>query len=142
MIYDISFTPPLEMFQHILEGQRPNGEWTLSILDTNDIVFGRVPNPEDSFGKHVSSSIYAAMQEKSEAVLPTVSLEGVPLIAGFVQSKLTGWIVAAGITEPSLVAPLWRKPCDCQRNRRCRARNRPRLRGQDGHGDRARRDAA
>jgi two-component sensor histidine kinase len=41
-------------------------------------------------------------------VLPTASLEGVPLIAGFVHSKLTGWIVVAGITERSLVAPLWR----------------------------------
>jgi len=74
VIYDISFTPPLEMFQHILEGQRPNGEWMLSILDANGIVFGRVPNREDTFGKHVSSSIYPEMQEKSEAVLPTVSL--------------------------------------------------------------------
>src|SRR5262245_21583416 len=46
VIYDISFTPPLEMFQHILEGQQPSGEWTLSILDASGVVFGRVPNPQ------------------------------------------------------------------------------------------------
>jgi hypothetical protein len=32
----------------------------------------------------------------------------VPLISGFAYSLLTGWIVGAGITESSLVAPLWR----------------------------------
>jgi two-component sensor histidine kinase len=108
VVYDISFTPPIATFQNILEGQRPNGAWTLSILDGNGIVFSRVPNPEETFGKQASASAYAAMQQKSEAVLPTVSLEGIPLISGFVHSTLTGWIIAAGVSERSLVAPLWR----------------------------------
>src|SRR6185312_14160181 len=38
----------------------------------------------------------------------TISLEGVPLITTFARSSLTGWIVAAGIAESSLVGPLWR----------------------------------
>jgi two-component sensor histidine kinase len=37
-----------------------------------------------------------------------VSLEGVALITSFVRSTLTGWTVAAGISERSLVGPLWR----------------------------------
>jgi two-component sensor histidine kinase len=41
-------------------------------------------------------------------MMPTVSLEGTPLISGFAHSALTGWIIAAGVTENSLVAPLWR----------------------------------
>ena len=45
---------------------------------------------------------------KPEATLPTVSLEGVPLITSFARSSLTGWTVAAGIAESSLVGPLWR----------------------------------
>jgi two-component sensor histidine kinase len=108
VIYDISFTPPLEMFRHILEGQRPSGEWTLSILDGNGVVFGRVPNPQDSFGKRATASVLSDMLQKSEAVKPTVSLEGVSLMSGFVHSALTGWIVAAGISERSLISPLWR----------------------------------
>src|SRR5579871_1216583 len=51
VVYDISFTPPLETFQRILERQRPNADWTLSLLDGNGLVFGRVPNPQESFGK-------------------------------------------------------------------------------------------
>jgi len=108
VIYDISFTPPLETFQNILERQRPNGDWTLSLLDGNGIVFGRVPNPQESFGKRATASILDAMLRRSEAVQPTVSLDGEHLMSGFVHSPLTGWIVAAGISERSLAAPLWR----------------------------------
>lgn len=57
VIYDISFSPPIEMFQRILEGQRPSEAWTLSLLDANGVVFARVPNPEETFGKHATPSI-------------------------------------------------------------------------------------
>ena len=40
--------------------------------------------------------------------MSTVSLEGVPLITSIARSTLTGWTVAGGISESSLVAPLWR----------------------------------
>jgi two-component sensor histidine kinase len=48
------------------------------------------------------------MFRHSEAILQTVSLEGVPLITSFARSPLTGWTVAAGISESSVVGPLWR----------------------------------
>jgi two-component sensor histidine kinase len=48
------------------------------------------------------------MFKTTEATLPTVSLEGVPLITTFARSSLTGWTVAAGISQNSLIAPLWR----------------------------------
>ncbi|HEX2365990.1 MAG TPA: sensor histidine kinase [Bradyrhizobium sp.] len=108
VIYDISFTPPIEMFQKILEGQRPSEAWTLSILDANGIVFGRVPNSQDSFGKQATASVLNDMLQRSEAVKPTLSLDSVQLMSAFVHSSLTGWIVAAGIAESSLIAPLWR----------------------------------
>lgn len=108
VIYDISFSPPIEMFQHILDAQRPSQAWTLSLLDRNGIVFGRVPNPEESFGKRATASILSDMLSRDEAAKPTVSLEGVQLMSGFTHSKLTGWIVGAGIAESSLTAPLWR----------------------------------
>ena len=108
VVYDISFAPPLEMFQNILESQRPTGDWTLSLLDGDGVVFGRLPNPQDSFGKRVTSSVVNDMLQKSEAVIPTLSLDGEALMSGFVHSPLTGWIVAAGISERSLAAPLWR----------------------------------
>jgi two-component sensor histidine kinase len=108
VLYDISFSPPIELFQTLIEKQRPSRDWTISIFDGNGINFARVPNPQETIGKRASPSLYAEMFRKSEATLLTVSLEGVPLITTFARSSLTGWTVAAGIAESSLVGPLWR----------------------------------
>ena len=45
VIYDISFSPPIEMFQSMIEKQRPNADWTISIFDGDGINFARMPNP-------------------------------------------------------------------------------------------------
>jgi two-component sensor histidine kinase len=108
VIYEISFSPPMAMFQTMLEKQRPSTDWTLSMLDRSATVFARVPNPQDTIGKRASPSLYEEMQQKHEAILSTVSLDNVPLMSSFTHSELTGWVVAAGIAENSLVAPLWR----------------------------------
>lgn len=108
VIYTLSFSPPLGIFQQLVERQRPDGQWTVSLLDSKGIVFGRAPNPAETFGKQASPSLYNAMFRSQEAALSTVSLEGVALASAFTRSRLTGWTVAAGVAEASLTAPLWR----------------------------------
>jgi two-component sensor histidine kinase len=108
VVYDISFSPPIEIFQGILEKQRPNPDWTISIFDAEGTNFARVPNPQETIGKRAPASLATEMLQKTEATFPTVSLEGMPLITSIARSQLTGWTVAAGIAERSLVAPLWR----------------------------------
>jgi two-component sensor histidine kinase len=108
VLYDISFSPPVEIFQALIEKQRPSQDWTILIFDGNGINFARVPNPQETIGKRASPSLDTEIFRKSEATLQTVSLEGAPLITTFVRSSLTGWTVAAGIAESSLVGPLWR----------------------------------
>ena len=108
VLFDISFSPPIEIFQAMIEQQRPSLDWTISIFDGEGINFARVPNPQETVGKRASPLLYAELFGKTEATLPTVSLEGVPLITSFTRSSLTGWTVAAGIAESSLVGPLWR----------------------------------
>jgi two-component sensor histidine kinase len=108
VLYDISFSPPIEIFQSLIEKQRPSQDWTISIFDGDGINFARMPNPEATVGKRASPSLYAEMQRRPEAIVQTVSLEGVPLITSFARSSITGWTVAAGIAEASLVGPLWR----------------------------------
>jgi two-component sensor histidine kinase len=108
VLYDISFSPPIEIFQALVEKQRPGEDWTISIFDGDGVNFARVPNPQETIGRRASPSLYAEMIRRPEATLPTVSLEGVPLITSFARSPVTGWTVAAGIAESSLVGPLWR----------------------------------
>ncbi|MCP4616006.1 MAG: sensor histidine kinase [Bradyrhizobium sp.] len=105
--YVISFSPPIGIFQYIIEKQRPNLNWTLSIFDGEGTNFARVPNPQETIGKRASPTLFAEMFRSSEATLTTVTLEGTPLITSFTRSALTGWTVAGGMPENSLVAPLW-----------------------------------
>ncbi len=106
--YDISFSPPMQIFQSILDRQRPGDAWTISIFDNDGVNFARVPNPKETVGKPASPQLHASMLREAEATLQTVSLEGVPLFTTFSRSPLTGWTVATGIAEHSLVDPLWR----------------------------------
>jgi two-component sensor histidine kinase len=108
VLYVISFSPPISMFQSIVENQRPSSDWTISIFDGQGINMARVPNPGGTIGQQASPLLYAELFKRDEATLPTVSLEGVPLLTTFARSSLTGWTVAAGISQSSLVAPLWR----------------------------------
>jgi hypothetical protein len=61
VIYDISFSPPIEIFQAIIQKQRPSQDWTISIFDGDGISFARVPNPQETIGKRASPSLYAEM---------------------------------------------------------------------------------
>jgi two-component sensor histidine kinase len=108
VLFDISFSPPIEIFQAMIEQQRPTEDWTISIFDGDGVNFARVPNPEQTVGQRASPSLAAEMLRKTDATFPTQSLEGVTLITGLTRSSLTGWAVAAGVAESSLVAPLWR----------------------------------
>ncbi len=108
VVYDLSFSPPIDTFQRLIEKQRPDKLWTVSLLDAKGVVFARAPNPEETFGKRASPSLYDAMFRKAEASLETVSLDQVTLSSAYARSRLTGWTVAAGVAESSLIAPLWR----------------------------------
>ncbi|MBR1196695.1 sensor histidine kinase [Bradyrhizobium sp. AUGA SZCCT0158] len=108
VIYDISFSPPIEIFQDTIEKQLPGKDWTISIFDGEGTNFARVPNPQNTVGQRASPSLYAELFRKPEGTFATVSLEGAPLTTGVARSSLTGWTVAGGIAESSLVAPLWR----------------------------------
>src|SRR6202140_4843112 len=109
VVYDISFSPPVEIFQGIINAQRPSRDWTISIFDRDGINFARAPNPQEAVGKRASPFLYAEIFGTPEATLQTVSPEGAALITSFTRSPLTDWTVAAGVAEISLVGPLWRK---------------------------------
>jgi len=108
VIYALSFSPPIDLFQKLLERQRPDERWILSLLDKKGIIFGRAPNPAEPFGKQASPSLYNAIFQQPEATLSAISFDGIALTSAYTRSPLTGWTVAAGVSESALIAPLWR----------------------------------
>jgi len=61
VVYVISFSPPIEIFQAIIEKQRPNRDWTISIFDGEGTNFARVPNPQETIGQRTSPTLFAEM---------------------------------------------------------------------------------
>ncbi len=106
--YEIGFNPPIEMFQHIIQRQRPEG-WTMSIFDRTGTNLAREPNPEQTIGQQASPTLLPTILSQKEGQLRTYSREDVELLTAFIRSPLTGWTVAAGIPVSSLTAPLWRQ---------------------------------
>jgi two-component sensor histidine kinase len=109
VIYEISFNPPFEMFQHIIQRQRPSDAWTIAIFDRTGTNLARVPNPDQTIGLKASPTLLPAILSQKEGKLSTYSLEGVELITAFTRSPLTSWTVAAGIATDTLTAPLWQE---------------------------------
>ena len=79
VIYDLSFSPPIAIFQDLVEKQRPDRGMDGLPARRQGIVFARVPNPQETFGKRASPSLYDEMFRTPEATLSTVSLDGVAL---------------------------------------------------------------
>jgi two-component sensor histidine kinase len=110
VVYELSFNPPLEMFQQIIRQQRPRDDWTMSIFDRNGVNIARFPNPEQTIGSPGSPALLAVLLKQDEGrLLTTVSREGVALNTAFTRSPLTGWKVVAGTPVAALTAPLWRE---------------------------------
>jgi two-component sensor histidine kinase len=103
--FDLSFDIPLQIFQRIIDQQKPSDDWTISIFDQSGVNFARVPNPEQTFGKKASPTLLNVLFSEVEGQSRTISLEGVPLLSAFSRSELSGWIPAAGIAEKTLIAP-------------------------------------
>ena len=70
VLYVISFSPPIEIFQAIIEQQRPGKDWTISIFDSEGVNFARVPNPQDTIGKPASPSLQAQMSRNPKRLSP------------------------------------------------------------------------
>lgn len=104
VVYDISFSPPLAIFQSLVETQRPSPDWTVALVDGKGLVFACTPHPEATLGGHATVQPTTA----DESTLSATSLEGERLIMAVARSPLTGWTVEAGIAESSLIAPLRR----------------------------------
>ena len=107
VVNELSFDPPLALFQNIIRQLRPSDDWTMSFFDRAGVNFARVPNPEQTIGQRASPTLYAHLFDQREAKVETISLEGVPLLTAFTRSPMTGWTVAAGLSVASLTEPLW-----------------------------------
>ena len=83
VIYDISFSPPIEIFHPSSRSSaRATTGRSRSSMATAS-AYHAFPAPKETIGKPASSLLYPEMSHQTEATLQTVSPEGVPLITAF-----------------------------------------------------------
>jgi hypothetical protein len=137
VLYVISFSPPIDIFQGIIAKQHLSEDWTISIFDGNGVNLARIPNPQQTIGKRASPSLYAEMFRRPEATLQTISLDH-DLRTILAHRLDRGRRHLGTLPDRSVVA----QSRDYQRDRGRSVVDRLRLCGADGDDDRPRRDAA
>ena len=92
----------------LAQQQVPSG-WLGTIIDRNQIIIARTRDPGTFIGQSASLSFAAASRHvEAEGVTAGVTLDGVPVHAGFHRSRLSGWTLGLAVPTAVLEAPLQR----------------------------------
>jgi len=106
--YSINASITPDRLQAILLQQRLPAHWVAEIVDTAGTIVARTRDQERFVGAKVTATARKRLSEVSEAAVDSTTLEGVPALAAFSRSGLSGWAVVIAIPTDSLTADLRR----------------------------------
>ena len=98
-----------ERFRALLDEQKLPEGWIGAVYDRSGTVVARTQEQERRVGTKGAPRLLRRIAETPEDTLEAVTEEGIPVVAAFSRSPVTGWAVVLGIPRASLVAPLWRR---------------------------------
>src|SRR3974390_1367229 len=106
-VYALKIVITPERLTNILKRQQIPADWTVGIVDASGKIVARTIGGDEMVGRSISPSLSEAMERSAEGAFIGETLEGVRVVTGFSRSKLSGWSVAVGIPEASLLRGLW-----------------------------------
>jgi signal transduction histidine kinase len=106
VIYGLTMGILPEHLGDLLRNQHLPPDWIVSILDSKGTIVARTHAPEQFVGTKGSAPLLRRMTEIPEDIMETNTVEGVPVLAIFSQSAISGWTVAIGIPTAALTADL------------------------------------
>lgn len=92
----------------ILANLQPGAEWVIAIFDRTGTVLARTHNAERFIGSQGAPALVDLMRREDQGLLEVDTLEGTPVLAAFVRSRVTGWTVAVGVPQQLLLSRLQR----------------------------------
>jgi diguanylate cyclase (GGDEF)-like protein len=105
-VYDLAFAIPIDRFSDPLRDQHLPPGWIATVFDSSGTIAARTH--ETRFvGKKGSPELIKRMGEVSEDALPTITVEGIPVLSAFSRSGVSNWTVAIEIPSASLAKQLW-----------------------------------
>lgn len=106
--YSINASITPERLQAILLGQRLPTDWIAAIADNTGTIVARTANQQRFVGARITATVAQRLTEVAEGALESTTLEGIPVLAAFSRSGISGWAVVIGIPRDSLTASLRR----------------------------------
>ena len=106
--YSINASITPERLQTILLQQRLPADWVAAIVDNTGTIVARTRDQQRFVGAKVTPTVAKRLNEVSEDAIESTTLEGIPVLAAFSRSGLSGWTVVIGIPRDSLTAGLRR----------------------------------
>jgi PAS domain S-box-containing protein len=106
--YSINASITPERLQAILLGQRLPADWIAAIADNTGTVVARSRDQERFIGARITANAAQRLTEVAEGAIESTTLEGIPVVAAFSRSGISGWAVVIGIPRDRLTASLRR----------------------------------
>ncbi len=83
-------------------------DWIAAMVDRQGYTIARTREPERFVGSIGRSAILDRFRTSDSGWFPLISREGLPVYNAFAHVKLAGWVIAIGIPEAVLFAPVRR----------------------------------
>jgi signal transduction histidine kinase len=108
VLYDLSMTFSQETLASVLTQRSLPEQWYGSILDRNKVVVARTRNPKSYVGRRATPDLTRTMAKTKEGSSESRNLQGVPVIASFSQSSISGWAVVVGVPKAIIMGEIYR----------------------------------
>ncbi len=95
-----------QQLNNMLRQQKLPPQWVAAVLDSTGTIAARTHSPEKFVGKKGVPALLHSISQAPEGMREIISLEGIPSLAAYSRSPVSGWSVVIGISRQSLEAPL------------------------------------
>ncbi|HEX2531264.1 MAG TPA: PAS domain S-box protein [Burkholderiaceae bacterium] len=106
VVYDLSMGFSTDRLAEILRRQRLPADWVGSIFDSRGVIVARTHALDQYLGQQGSLPLVRRMRDVAEGSVDVVTLEGVPVSAGFSRSAVSDLTLAIGVPRSVLAKEL------------------------------------
>ncbi len=103
----LAMNPGLAAFEDVIRRQRPEGGWTISLVDRAGNRIARVPDGERMIGQPISANFRQSWTAE-EGSIELIGADGVAVLGGYRRLPEAGWTVAVSLARDQLSGPALR----------------------------------
>jgi signal transduction histidine kinase len=107
VVYDLSMTFSSDRMAALLALHNLPRQWYGSILDGRRVIVARTRKPEQFVGKRATPEFIQALAAAPEGTSEVRNVEGLPVLAAFCKSSLSGWAVTFAVPRAVVMTEIY-----------------------------------